>query len=191
MEADLAGKVEPLPGWRRLAGLITRLPPVAAALPVLSAVAALPAGGEISWQAVRDAAVALVATALVIWLLVVWPSIRLGFRIKRAIFCGGRDLRHPLWFRLDELQWEGFADAKVYDDAGKLWVELFRMVLGLALYLWFAFSGLAVVGLVQTVARGFAGPTPVWFVLLLAVLIPSLSFQLLLQAVRNYRLRSH
>jgi hypothetical protein len=105
LEADLAGKVEPLLGWRRLAGVITRLPPVAAALPVLSAVAAFPVSGEISWQAVLDAVVVLVATAVVVWVLVVWPSICLGFRIKRAIFCGGRDLRHPLLFKREELQW--------------------------------------------------------------------------------------
>jgi hypothetical protein len=233
LEADLARKVEPLLGWRRLVGVITRLPPVAAALPVLSAVAALPGGGETSWQAVRDAVVALVATAVVIWLLVVWPSIRLGFRIKRAIFCGGRDLHHPLLFRPGELQWEGFASGKVYDDAEKLWVDLGReltgrkqqqtarqafptsnvyqaedalyhalgrrkpgevpvdMLLGLAPYLWFAFSGLVVVGLVQIVASGFDVPASFWFILLPAVLIPLLPFQLVLQAVRNYRMRSH
>jgi hypothetical protein len=233
LEADLAGKVEPLLGWRRLLGAITRLPPVAAALPVLSAVAALPAGGEISWQAVRDALVVLVATAVVVWILVVWPSIRLGFRIKRAIFCGGRDLRHPLLNEPGELQWEGFASGKLYDDPDKLWVDLFRevtgrkqqqttrqafpevnvyqaedalyqtlgrhkpgevpvdMLLGLAPYLWFAFSGLVVVGLVQTVASGFDVPASFWFFLPVAVLIPVLPFQLVLQAVRNYRLRSH
>src|SRR6266508_103831 len=130
LEADLAGKVEPLLGWRRLVGVITRLPPVAAALPVLSAVAAFPVGGEISWQAVLDAVVVLVATAVVVWVLVVWPSIRLGFRIKRAIFCGGPDLRHPLFNEPGELQWEGFASGKVYDDAGKLWVDLFREAAG-------------------------------------------------------------
>jgi hypothetical protein len=225
--------VEPLLGWRRLVGVITRLPPVAAALPVLSAVAAFPAGGEISWQAVLDAVVMLVATAVVVWVLVVWPSIRLGFRIKRAIFCGGRDVRHPLWFRPGELQWEGFASGKVYDDAGKLWVDLFRevagrkqqqttrqafptssvyqaedalyhalgrrkpgevpvdMLLGFAPYLWFAFSGLVVVGLVQTVASGFHVPISFWFLIPVVVLIPAMPFQLVLQAVRNYRLRSH
>jgi hypothetical protein len=234
MEADLGGKVEPLLGWRRLAGVIIRLPPVAAALPVLSALAALPARGETSWPAVRNAVVALVATALVLWLLVVWPSIRLGFRIKRAIFCGGRDLHHPIWYTLDELRWEGFASQKVYDDAGKLWVELFReltgrkrqptarrafptsnvyqaedalyralggrrkpgevpvdMLLGLALYLWFALSGLLVVGVVRAALSGFEIRASAWFVLFLAVMIPLLSFQLLLQAMRNYRLRPH
>ena len=130
LEADLAGKVEPLLGWRRLVGVITRLPPVAAVLPVLSAVAAFPLGGEISWQAVLDAVVVLVATAVVVWVLLVWPSIRLGFRVKRAIFCGGRDLRHPLWSTPGEVQWEGFASAKVYDDAGRLWVDLWREVAG-------------------------------------------------------------
>jgi hypothetical protein len=107
LEADLAGKVEPLLGWRRLVGVITRLPPVAAVLPVLSAVAAFPVRGEISWQAVLDAVVVLVASAVVVWIVLVWPSIRLGFRIKRAILYGGRDLRHPLWSTPGELQWVG------------------------------------------------------------------------------------
>jgi hypothetical protein len=233
LEADLAGKVEPLLGWRRLVGVITRLPPVAAVLPVLSAVAAFPLGGEISWQAVLDAVALLVATAVVVWVLLVWPSVRLGFRVKRAIFCGGRDLRHPLWSTPGEVQWEGFASAKVYDDAGRLWVDLLRevagrkrrqttrhpfptssvyqaedavydalgrrkpgevpvdMLLGLAPYLWFAFSGLVVLGLVRTVAGGFHVPASFWFFIPVAVLIPAMPFQLVLQAVRNYRLRSH
>ncbi len=233
LEADLAGKMEPLLGWRRLVGVITRLPPVAAALPVLSAAAAFPVGGAISRRAVLNAAVVLVVTALVVWVVVVWPSVRLGFRIKRAIFCGGRDLRHPLLFEPGELEWEGFASRKVYDDAGKLWADLFRevvgrkqkepprqafpkiniykaedgvyhalgrrkpgevpvdMLLGFAPYLWFVFSGLVVVGLVQTVVSGFDVPTSMWFFLPVALLIPGMPFQLVLQAVRNYRLRPH
>jgi hypothetical protein len=65
------------------------------------------------------------------------------------------------------------------------------MLLGLAPYLWFAFSGLVVVGLVQTVASGFDVPASFWFFVPVAVLIPAMPFQLVLQAVRNYRLRSH
>jgi hypothetical protein len=126
LEADLAGQVEPLLGWRRILGVITRLPPVAAVLPLLSAVAASTVSGEISWKSFWHAVVVLVATAVVVWVLVVWPSIRLGFRIKRAIFCGGRDLSHPFYNVPGELQWNGFAAAKVYDDPGKLWVDLFR-----------------------------------------------------------------
>lgn len=233
LEADLAGKVEPLLGWRRLAGVITRLPPVAAVLPVLSAVAAFPVGDELSWQINLDSVVALVATAVVVWVLVVWPSIRLGFRLKRAVFCGGRDLHHPLWFSPGELRWLGFATAKVYDDAGKLWVELFRevtgrkqrqagrhdlptgsvyeaedavyqalgrrkpgefpvdMLLGFPLYLWFAFAALVVIGLVETVASGFDVPASFWLLVPLALLIPMMPFQFVLQALRNYRLRPH
>jgi hypothetical protein len=62
--------------------------------------------------------------------LVVWPSVRLGFRVKRAVFCGGRDLQHPFWYRPGELRWEGFAATKVYDDVGKLWIDLFRELIG-------------------------------------------------------------
>jgi hypothetical protein len=40
LEADLAEQVGPLLGWRRIFGVITRLPPVAAALPLLFAAAA-------------------------------------------------------------------------------------------------------------------------------------------------------
>jgi hypothetical protein len=65
------------------------------------------------------------------------------------------------------------------------------MLLGFAPYLWFAFSGLVVVGLVQTVASGFDVPASFWFLIPVAVLIPAMPFQLVLQAVRNYRLRSH
>jgi hypothetical protein len=62
----------------------------------------------------------------VVWVLVVWPSIRLGFRIKRAIFCGGLDLRHPFFNKMEKLKWEGYVTAKVNDDPDKLWVNPFR-----------------------------------------------------------------
>jgi hypothetical protein len=65
------------------------------------------------------------------------------------------------------------------------------MLLGLALYLWFALSGLLVVGVVRAALSGFEIRASAWFVLFLAVMIPLLSFQLLLQAMRNYRLRPH
>jgi hypothetical protein len=232
LEADLAGQVEPLLGWRRIFGVITRLPPVAAALPVLSAVAAATVNGEITWQTFWHAVEVLVATAVVVWVLVVWPSIRLGFRIKRAIFCGGQDLRHPFFNEPGELQWKGFATAKVYDDPGKLWVELFRELTGrkqkqdirqafptsnvyqaenalyhalgrrkpgevpidilltFPPYLWFAFSALVIFGLVQTVTSGNV-PTSFWFFLLPTALLTLAPFQTILQAVRNYRSRSH
>ena len=45
LEDRLGEALEPLLGWRRLLGLVTRLPPVAAAVPVLSALASLPLGG--------------------------------------------------------------------------------------------------------------------------------------------------
>jgi hypothetical protein len=232
LEADLAGQVEPLLGWRRIFGVITRLPPVAAVLPVLCAVAASTASGEISWKSFWHAVVVLVATAVLVWALVVWPSIRLGFRIKRAIFCGGRDLRHPFFNEAGELQWKGFATAKVYDEPDKLWVDLFReltgrkqqqtprqafptrnvyqaenavyhalgrrkpgevpidMLLGFAPYLWCAFSALVVSLLVQTLTSGNV-PTSFWFFLPWVALLSLAPVQVVLQAVRNYRFRSH
>jgi hypothetical protein len=176
----------------------------------------------------------LVATTVVVWVLVVWPSIRLGFRIKRAIFCGGLDLLHPLLNDPGELQWEWFTSAKVYDNPNSLWGELFRemtgrkqrqnirqdfpeedvyqaedalydalgrrkpgevpidMLLGFTPYLWFAFAVLDVIGLVQIVASGFDLPALYdIFPLLVMVLIPLVFPRLVVQAVRNYRLRSH
>lgn len=61
----------------------------------------------------------------------------------------------------------------------------------LAPYLWFVFSGLVVVGLIQTVASGFDVPIVFWFFLPVLLLISVMPFNLWLQAVRNYRQRSH
>jgi hypothetical protein len=95
---------------------------------------------------------------------------------------------------------QAFPTSSVYQAEDALYHALGRrkpgevpidMLLAFAPYLWFAFSGLVVVALVQTVTSGFDVPAPVWFVLPVAVLIPFLPFQLVLQAVRNYRLRPH
>jgi hypothetical protein len=219
LEADLAGKVEPLLGWRRIAGIITRLPLVAAALPLLLAAAVHSVGGTISAQTVRHTVVVFVEATVVIWVVVVWPSIRLGFRIKRAIFCGGRDLRHPLFNAPGGLQWKGFANRKqqhmtwqvfpkiniqdfpeenIYDAENALYRTLGRrkpsevpidMLLSLAPYLLFAVSALVVFGAVQTVASGDV-PASFWFELPVAALIVILPFQVVfLQARRNYRSR--
>lgn len=89
LEAELEAHSAPLFRWRRLAALVSRLPPVAAAIPVISAASASPLQNPVTSEAVIDAIRALAATALLVWIVVVWPSIRLGFRVKRAIFAGG------------------------------------------------------------------------------------------------------
>lgn len=231
LEAELAERLEPLLRWRRLAGLLARLPPVAAALPIVSAASVWPVDGDVSARSVLDAVIVLGATALTLWLLVVWPSVRLGFRTKRAILAGGRDFRHPLLFKPGELRWRGFPKAKVYDDVAKLWAELARvatgrkktkrqpfprtnvyeledhvfellgrrkpkevpldMLFGFTPYLLFAFSALVVIALVDVAASGFDVPPSVWSFLPVLLLVPVLPFQLVLQAIRNYRLRPH
>lgn len=139
LEAELAERVGPLLRWRRLAGLLTRLPPVAAALPIVSAASVWPVDGDISARTVIDALIVLGATGLTLWLLVVWPSVRLGFRTKRAILTRGRDLRHPLLLKPGRVRWRGFPVPKVDDDvryepvdilSGTFWAELLRTLTG-------------------------------------------------------------
>jgi hypothetical protein len=116
LEQELERHLEPLFRWRRLTGLLARLPPVAAALPVLSAATAWPLADDVSLRTVVDAALVLAGTALALWILVVWPSIRLGFRVKRVIFRGGKDLRHPFWWDPGEVEWTGFPAPAFADD---------------------------------------------------------------------------
>jgi hypothetical protein len=239
LEAELAERVGPLLRWRRLAGLLTRLPPVAAALPIISAASVWPVNGDVSARAVIDALIVLGATGLTLWLLVVWPSVRLGFRTKRAILTGGRDLRHPLLFEPGKLRWRGFPASKVYDDVRhgsadilsvKFWAELLRvvtgrrtkrqpfprinvyeledhvfellgrrkpkevpldMLFGFTPYLWFAFSALDVIALVDVAASGFEVDPRFWLFLPVLLLLPVLPFQVVLQMIWNYRQRPH
>ena len=130
LDAELGRAVEPLLRWRRLAGLVARLPTVSAALPIVSAATVLPVGADLSVREVLVALLWLAGTAIVVWIVVVWPSVRLGFRVKRAIFAGGRDMARPLLFEPASLRWEGFAAGKVYEDTGKLWVDLLHEVRG-------------------------------------------------------------
>jgi hypothetical protein len=65
------------------------------------------------------------------------------------------------------------------------------MLGGITPYLWFAVSALVVVRLVDVAAFGFDVSPSFWSVLPLLLLIPVLPFQLVLQAIRNYRVRPH
>jgi hypothetical protein len=129
LEEQLGDALEPLLGWRRLLGLVARLPPVAAVVPILTALVSLPLGGTVTRHDAVTALVALGATALVLWVLIVWPSVRLGFRVKRAILCGGCDVARPIANIPGEVCWEGFPVGKVYEDR-RLWRDLRKSIAG-------------------------------------------------------------
>lgn len=114
---ELDAHSAPLFRWRRLTGLVSRLPPVAAALPVVSAASAWPLAGEVERDTLIDAFLVLLATALLLWIVVVWPSVRFGFRVKRVIFAGGLEF-HGLRSKIPEIRsWHGFA---VYNEDGSI-----------------------------------------------------------------------
>jgi hypothetical protein len=92
--------------WDTLRGLLVRLPPVAAALPVVAAALTDPFGVGGSDDLTRALAV-LGITAAVVYLVAVWPSARLGFRVKRAIFSGGVDMAQPLLYKPGKIVWLG------------------------------------------------------------------------------------
>jgi hypothetical protein len=217
LEVRLADALDPLLGWRRVFGLVARLPTVAASLPVVSAFVALPLGGSVSLEEVLEAGLVLAGTALAIWIVLVWPSIRLGFRIKRAILSGGSDRRHPILKDPYELRWEGFLTKKGYETAAaatlikfpdrnvyELENEVFRalgrrkppevpidMLLALGPYLGSAGSlGAAVMIPVAAVSYGLTD-TIHWALLVSAPLLAGVPVQIVLQARRNYRGRKH
>jgi hypothetical protein len=105
-------------GWGRLRAIAARLPPVTAAIPIVAgAVTALFQGQSVDARGALRAVTLLAITGFCVWLLFVWPSIRLGFRAKRAIFTGGTDLRHPLWNNPGELGWQYRMGTRLYEDA--------------------------------------------------------------------------
>lgn len=218
LEVELADSLEPLLGWRRVFGLLARLPTVAASLPVVSAFVALPLGGSVSPGEVLEAGLVLAVTALAIWIVLVWPSIRLGFRIKRAILSGGDDLRHPILKDPYELRWKGFVTKKGYEEAAApvrliafpdrnvygLENEVFRaldrrkppevpidMLLALGPYLGSAVSlGAAVLIPVAAVSAGLTDAIH-WAMLLSVPFLALVPVQIVWQARRNYRRRKH
>jgi hypothetical protein len=220
LEKELEGAAEPLFRWRRLIGIVARLPPIAAALPVLAAASARPFAEDVSARTVLSAFLWIVATALVLWILVVWPSIRLGFRVKRAILAGGVDLRHPWWHSAGEVRWEGFRAPGFYDRparsgdsrrdfptnnvyAGEN--DVFRalkrrkpaevpldLLFGLTPYLWFVGSVLFLYGLIDAVVRGWSQSGSGWIVLAFVSLVAVSGMVLIpVQGARNYRTRGH
>jgi hypothetical protein len=116
---ELDAQSAPLFRWRRLTGLVSRLPSVAAALPVVSAASAWPLAGEVSRRTLVEAFLVLLATALLLWIVVVWPSVRFGFRVKRVILAGGvqaRGIRHGI---IENRRWCGFT-VPWYDEDGSI-----------------------------------------------------------------------
>jgi hypothetical protein len=202
IEDELGGRVPPLLGWRRLLALLARLPALAAAVPIVWAASILPVG-DFSFGSVGSALLALGLTALAVWVLVVWPAMKLGFRVKRAIFAGGADLAHPFWDKPGEAQWSTLTESapSVYAAEDAAFRALGRrkpaelpldLLLSFVPYVSFAVLGLFVVGLVDAVRSGFEGYTwdslyGVWVV----PLIVALPFAFVRNAVRNGRARPH
>lgn len=218
LKEELEGAAEPLFRWRRLVGLVTRLPPIAAALPVLAAALARPFAEGVSAHAVLSALLWVVATALVLWILVVWPSLRLGFRVKRAILAGGEDLRHQ-WANMPGMvHWEGFRAPGFFDDPSgdrrlgfpainvyKRENDVFRalgrrkpaevpldLLFSLMPYLWYVGSVLYLYVLVAAVVRGWSQSASGWLVVAFLTLVAVTGvFLIPVQGARNYRMRRH
>jgi hypothetical protein len=221
LEGDLEGAAEPLFRWRRFIGLAARLPPIAAALPVLAAASARPFAEDVSVDTVLSTLLWLVATALVLWILVVWPSIRLGFRVKRAIFAGGVDLRHPFLHEAGKVHWEGFRAPGFCDDPARSGEtrpdfptnnvyagenDVFRalerhrkpaevpldLLFGLAPYLWYVGSVLFFSGLIAAVVWGWSQSVSGWIILAVVSLVAFAGMVLIpIQGARNYGTRRH
>jgi hypothetical protein len=212
LDGELARHVEPLFRWRRLVGLLARLPTVAAAVPIVSAASVWPLREDVSADDALYALLVLAGTTLAVWLLVVWPSLRLGFRIKRVIFAGGSDLRHPLVNPDSEVEWEGFHQRSgggsrefpenVYEAEDEVYCALGRrkpveipvdMLLGLGPYLWIAYSAFFFWGLVDVIAEHrlweTVSDTPSGFFIAAMLALVPLFFPR--YAARSYRLRPH
>ena len=218
LQRSLEGAAEPLFRWRRLVALLTRLPPIAAALPILAAAAARPFAEDVSTDQVLKTLLWLGLLALVLWILVVWPSIRLGFRVKRAIFAGGADLRNP-WLNVPGIdRWEGFRGRRFYDDAEAATVQPFPDVnvyaaendvfralarrkpaevpvdlfFALTPYLWYTASAFFFYALGRELLRGASLSGGDWIGLTsLSLIAVSGVIQIPRQGVRNSGLRPH
>lgn len=92
--------------WATLRDFLVRIPPVAAFLPLVTTALGDPSAVTSRDDLVRDLLV-LAVSALLVYLLFVWPSVRLGFRVKRAIFSGGIDQAHPFLYKPGKAVWRG------------------------------------------------------------------------------------
>jgi hypothetical protein len=199
---ELGQHLEPLFGWRRVGGLVARLPALVAAVPIVSA-------ASTSFQegvSLGDASRALLAgggTALLLWIAVVWPSTRLGFRVKRAILAGGRDMRHPLMHDSTMIEWKGFAAPLPSIDVYAAENDVFRalgrrkpaevpvdMLLGLAPYLAGAFSVFYVYELIHAISSGHFGKDT-WQALTFGAVLALLPVGFLVYGRRSYHERPH
>lgn len=215
LEGKLAPHVEPLFRWRRLGWLLARLPPVVAALPIISAASQWPLGDDVSARTVFNALLVLASTAIVVWLLVVWPSIRLGFRVKRVIFAGGSDIRRPVTNPTSKVRWEGFPESRpgkgpkpfpkinAYQREDDVYRALgarrkpaevpIDMLLGLTPYLWIAYSAFFFWGLIDTIVDGDLGEalSDSGFGLLIAALLALVPLFFPWNARKSYHDRPH
>lgn len=200
IESELSNRLPPLLGWRRLAAIVSRLPALAAAVPVVWAASVLPLDG-ISFASAGEALLIVGLGALGVWVLVVWPAVKLGFRVKRAIFAGGRDKAHLFLDSDDEVEWPRFEAASAYDAESGAFDALERrkpselpldMLLSFVPYVAFALMGLMIVGLAQAARDGFEGFT--WDMiggswLVLVILLLPIAF--VRNARQNYANRPH
>jgi hypothetical protein len=211
-EAELARRVAPLRRWRTLGSLVSRLPPIAAAVPVLTALSVWPVEGDVDARAAVRALSVLGVTTVALWLLVVWPSVRLGFRVKRAILAGGRDLRHPIRHRPEWLEWCGYPASKghpalpfpttnVYELEKRVFALVGRkptevpldMIFALGPYLLLAVCVLILVAAFDLAASGFPGVSVsgAVFLALLVVAAVVLPPALGVQMRNNFHRRRH
>lgn len=92
--------------WTTLRDVFVRIPPVAAALPLFATAVSDPLSIT-GWDDLVRSVVVLAISALLVYLFFVWPSVRLGFRVKRAIFSGGVDQARPFLHKPGKVVWLG------------------------------------------------------------------------------------
>jgi len=143
--------------WDALRGLLVRLPPVAAALPVVAAALADPFGIGGRDDLARALGV-LGITAAVVYVVAIWPSVRLGFRVKRAIFGGGVDMAQPLLYKPGKIVWLGVPAPRPVQEATMLDLGVVALTDGVGRIL--RWSIRAVAALRTTPADSANGGTP-------------------------------
>jgi hypothetical protein len=123
----LRGYVDRLFAWGRLKDLVTRLPIVSAAFPVVvGAITGVALGLESaeSLANIRPAVSILLLLLLITYLYIVVPSLSLGFRVKRAIFAGGEEPEDPFTLHRPAVVWKGFPGTNLYQKEDELFAAL-------------------------------------------------------------------